>query len=55
MNFVIGFPQFTNKKGNNYDLILIIINWLIKTIYYKLLEIIITTSVLLKSILNFVI
>ena len=32
---------FTNWKSKTYDLILVIIDWLIKMIYYKLVKIII--------------
>lgn len=45
-------PIFINWKSNSYDLILVIIDWLIKIVYYKLVKITINTLDLIKVILN---
>ena len=48
-------PQSVDWKNNSYDLIIIIINLLIKMIYYKLVYITITESLLVNIILNTVV
>ena len=52
MDFVINLPILTNSKGNSYNSILVIVNWLIKIVYYKLVKININTLGLAKSIIN---
>lgn len=55
IDFVIKFPVSTNCKGKIYDLILVIINWLIKMIYYELVKVITNILSLVKVILDIVI
>ena len=45
----------SNEKGDNYDLILVIINWLTKMIYYKPVKVTIDALVLTKVIINMVV
>lgn len=42
----------SNLKVKLYDLILIIVNWLIKIVYYKLAEVYIFAFTLIKTILD---
>ena len=42
----------TNQKDKGYNSILVIINWLIKIIYYKLIKVKINVLDLIKVILN---
>ena len=35
MNFVIDLPILTDWKGNTYDSIFVIVNWLTKMVHYK--------------------
>ncbi len=35
MDFVTGLPVSTNWKGDTYDSILVIVDWLMKMIYYE--------------------
>ena len=44
-----------NWKGETYDLIFMIIDWLIKIIYYEPVKIIINTSRLTEIIINVVV
>ena len=55
MDFVTGLPISTNWKRENYDSILVIIDWLIKIVYYELVKIIIDTSGLAIVILDVII
>ena len=55
MAFVIGLPILTNWKQDNYKLILVIIDWLIKIIYYKLVKVSIDISGLAEVIKDMVI
>ena len=55
MNFVIGFLISADWKGNNYNLILVIIDQLIKMIHYELLKVTINTPSLAKMIINIVV
>lgn len=43
---------FSHLKVKFYDLILIIVNWLIKIVHYKLAEVYIFASTLTKTILD---
>lgn len=43
INFVTRLPVFTNQKGEIYNSIIVIINWLIKIIIYELVKVIIDT------------
>ena len=53
--FVIRFSKSANQKSNSYDSILVIINWLIKMVYYKRVRIAITAPALAKVILNVIV
>lgn len=55
MNFIIRLLIIRDKKGENYDLIFIIIKWLIKIIYYKPVKITINTLSFIKFIINLMI
>lgn len=55
MVFVMRLPLFTNQKSDNYNLILVIIDRLIKMIYYELVKIIIDALGLAKIILDVVV
>ena len=55
MDFVIGLLISTDWKGDNHKSILVIVNWLMKMVYYKLVKVTIDTSGLAKVIINIVI
>ena len=55
MDFITGLSISTNLKRNSYNSILIIVDWLIKMVYYKLVKIIINASSLVKVIYNMVV
>ena len=55
MDFVMGLPQSADWRGNGYDQILVIVNWLMKMIYYELVQTTITALALAKVILNIVV
>ncbi len=52
MDFVTGLSIFANWKGNNYNLILVIVNQLTKTVHYKLVKVIINALGLAKVIID---
>lgn len=55
IDFVTGLPISTNWKGENYDFILVIVDWLTKMVHYKLVKIIIDALGLAKVILDMVV
>ena len=55
MDIVIGLSISTNWKRDSYNFVLVIVNWLIKMIYYKPVKITINTPYLAKVIINMVI
>ena len=55
MDFVIGLPQSADWRGNDYDLILVIVNRLTKMIHYEPVQTTITALALAKIILNIVV
>lgn len=55
INFVTSFSFSINLKGEIYNLILVIVDQLIKMIYYKLINIIINAPRLAKVILDIII
>lgn len=55
MNFLINLPNLTNWKKNHYDFIPIIVDKLIKMVYYKLIKITINISKLFTVIIDVVI
>ena len=55
MDFLTGLPQSTVWRGNGYDSILVIVNWLTKMVQYESVQITITAPTLAKVILNVVV
>ena len=55
MNLVTGLPILTNWKGDSYDFLLVIIDWLTKIIHYKPVKITINAPKLVKIIINVVV
>lgn len=49
------FPISVNWKSDSYNLILVIINYLIKIVYYKLVKVTINALGLVKVIINVII
>lgn len=55
MDFVMGLPLLIDRKGNNYDAILVVVDCLKKIMYYKLIKTIIDIVDLADIIINIVI
>ena len=55
MNFVTGLPISTDWKGDSYDSIFVIVNWLIKMVLSKPVKVIINAPGLAEVIINMVI
>lgn len=55
MDFVISFLFFIDRKGKNYDVILVIVDCQTKLIYYELIKSLIDTASLTKVIINIII
>ena len=55
MNFVTGLPISTNWKGDSYDSILVIVNWLTKMVYHEPVKITINAQGLVEGIINVVV
>ena len=55
IDFVMGLPILTDWKGDNYNSILVIVNWLTKMVHYKPVKVIIDTPNLAKVIINVVV
>ena len=55
MDFVIGLPILANKKSDSYNLIFVIVDQLIKIVYYELIKVMINIVGLGKVIINMVI
>ena len=55
MDFVTSQHISTNWKRDIYDSILVIMDWLTKTMHYKLIKITINASRLIKVIIDMVI
>ena len=55
IDFVMSLSILMDRKEDIYDLTLVIINYLIKIVYYKLIKIIINTLDLAKVIINIVV
>ena len=55
IDFVTGLPQSADWKGNGYDSILVIADWLMKMVYYEPVQTTITAPALAKVILNVVV
>ena len=52
MDFVIGLPLSADRKGNNYNLIFIIVNRLAKMLHYKPVKVTINAPWLAEVIIN---
>ena len=50
-----GLPVLTNYKGETYDSILVIVDWLTKTVYYKPVKVTINAPGLAEVILDVII
>ena len=55
MDFVTGLPQSADWRGDGYDLILVIVDWLTKMVHYEPVQTRITVPVLAKVILNVIV
>ena len=55
MDFVTGIAIWTNWKEENYDFVLVIVDWLTKMVYYEPVKVTINVSGLAKVILDVVI
>ena len=55
IDFVTGLPILTDWKGDNYDSILVIVNWLIKTVHYKSVKVTINALGLAKVIISVIV
>ena len=55
IDFVMGLPQSADWRGNGYDLILLIVDWLMKMVYYELVQTTIIVLALAEVILNVVV
>ena len=54
MDFVTSLPISTNWKGDNYNLILVIVDQLTKMIHYEPVKVMINAPDLVKVIINVV-
>ena len=55
MDFVTGLPQSADWRSNGYNLILVIVDWLTKMVYYKPMQMTVTVPALANVILNVVV
>ncbi len=55
MDFVTGLLVFTNWKDDTYNSILVIIDWLMKIVYYELVKVTIDAFDLAKVILDMIV
>ena len=55
MDFVTGLPLFADWRGNNYNLILVIINRLTKMVHYEPVKVTINAPELAEIIINVVV
>ncbi len=55
MFFVTSLPISAEWKGDSYDLILVIVDWLTKTVYYEPVKVTINAPDLAKVIINMVV
>lgn len=53
--FVISFLLLVDGKSNNYDIILVVINYLTKMVYYKLVKVTIDIADPIKIIIIMII
>ena len=55
MDFVTSLPILTDWKGDSYDLILVIVNWLTKMVHYKSIKVTINAPGLAEVIIEVVV
>ena len=55
MDFVTSLPILTDWKEDSYNSIFVMVNWLTKIVNYKLVQVTINVSSLIKIIINMVI
>lgn len=55
MNMITGLPISIYWKGERYDLIFVIVDWLTEMLYYESVKLISNTPSLLKAILDVVV
>ena len=55
MDFVTGLPISTDKKGNSYNSIFVVVNRLTKMVHYKLVQTTINTPRMAKVIMNVIV
>ena len=55
IDFIIGLPQSANWRGNGYNSILVIVDWLTKMVHYKPVQMTITAPALAEVILNVIV
>ena len=55
MDFVTGLPVLINWKGDSYNSILVIVDWLTKMVHYKPVKITFDAPELAKVIINVVV
>ena len=55
MDFIIRLTISTNWKGESYDSILVIVDWLMKMVHYKLVKVTIDTPGLVEVILDVIV
>ena len=55
IDFVIGLSILTDWKGNNYDIIFVFVNWLIKMFHYKLVKVTINIPGFAEVIIDIVV
>ena len=55
MDFISGLLVLINWKGESYNFILVIVDWLTKMVYYKLVKITLNASRLAKVIIDVVV
>ena len=51
----MSLPILTDLKGDSYDSILVIVNWLTKIVHYKLIKVTINTLSLAEVIINMIV
>ncbi len=55
MDFVTGLPISADWKGNSYNSILVIVDWLMKMVQYKLIKVMINIPGLAEVIINIIV
>ena len=55
MDFVTGLPLSSDWKGDSYDLVLVIVNWLTKMVHYKPVKVTINALGLAEVIIDMVV